>query len=141
MLLPYSMEMVVAAATAAVAVDAEAARARDARHTHCWFSFTESTTRPLVRSQRLPAVSIPVDNETTSGLPSQNCLYKYFLYGRGGLIFGRIWNNTGTSMLEVKHTFKFTANVYISTLKIHTLMSDKKALREGSSSAHGGDLS
>jgi hypothetical protein len=104
-LLPYSMEMVVAAAAVAVdaeAVDAEAARARGARHTHCWFSFTESTTRPLVRSQRLPAVSIPVDNETTSGLPSQICLY--FLYGRGGLIFGRIWNNTGTSTVEVTQT-------------------------------------
>jgi hypothetical protein len=44
-LLPYSMEMVVAAAAVAVdaeAVDAEAARARGARHTHCWYSFTES---------------------------------------------------------------------------------------------------
>ena len=61
----------------------------------------------------------------------------------GGLIFGRIWNNTGTSTVEVTqtHKFKFTANVHSSTLKIHTLMSDKKALREGSSSAHGGDLS
>jgi hypothetical protein len=60
----------------------------------------------------------------------------------GGLIFGRIWNNTGTSTVEVTQThIKFTANVYSSTLKIHTLMSGKKALREGSSSAHGGDLS
>jgi len=35
----------VAAAAVAVdaeAVDAEAARARGARHTHCWYSFTES---------------------------------------------------------------------------------------------------
>jgi hypothetical protein len=48
----------------------------------------------------------------------------------------------GRLTVGVKRQFKFTANVYSSTLKIHTLKSGKKALlREGSSSAHGGDLS
>jgi hypothetical protein len=68
------MEMVVAAAAVAVdaeAVDAEAARARGARHTHCWFSFTESHDTSARSKSTLPAVSIPIDNETTctSGLP------------------------------------------------------------------------
>jgi hypothetical protein len=68
-LLPYSMEMVVAAAAVAVdaeAVDAEAARARGARHTHCWYSFTESHDTSA-RSKSTPPRRF--DNETTSGLP------------------------------------------------------------------------
>lgn len=45
-------------------------RARAARATHTAGTRSPSlTTRPLVRSQRLPAVSRAVDNETTSGLP------------------------------------------------------------------------
>jgi hypothetical protein len=103
------MEMVVAAAAAAVAVDAEAvdaeaARARGARHTHCWYSFTESHDTSA-RSFEVNA-SPPFRDLSTMKLPPafHDRFVSTSYIGRGGLIFGRIWNNTGTSTVEVTQT-------------------------------------
>jgi hypothetical protein len=94
------MEMVVAAAAAAVAVDAEAvdaeaARARGARHTHCWFSFTESTTRPSFEVN----ASQPFRYLLTMKLPPA-----FQVRFVSTSYIGRIWNNTVTSTVEVTQT-------------------------------------